>query len=33
LMNGTIEKTTGAYYFINWMFPHKVLRERAFILV
>ena len=33
LMNGTIEKTTGAYYFINWMFPHKVLREKAFILV
>jgi hypothetical protein len=33
LMNGTIEKTIGAYYFINWMFPHKVLRERAFILV
>lgn len=27
------EDTTGAYYFINWMFPHKVLREKAFILV
>ena len=28
-----IEQTTGAYYFINWMFPHTVLRERAFIMV
>ena len=33
MMTGFLEKTTGAYYFINWMFAHKVLRERAFILV
>jgi hypothetical protein len=33
MMNGCVEQTTGAYYFINWMFPHKVLREKAFILV
>lgn len=28
-----VEKTTGAYYFINWMFPHKVMREKTFIMV
>lgn len=28
-----VEKTTGAYYFINWMFPHKVMREKTFIIV
>ena len=28
-----VEKTTGAYYFINWMFPHKVMREKMFIMV
>jgi hypothetical protein len=28
-----IEKTTGSYYFINWMFPHTVMREKAFILL
>ncbi len=33
MMNGFLEKTTGAYYFINWMFPHKVLREKAFIML
>ena len=33
MMNGAVEKTTGAYYFINWMFPHKVLSEKAFILL
>jgi len=33
MMNGFLEKTTGAYYFINWMLAHKVLIERAFILV
>jgi hypothetical protein len=33
MMNGCVEQTMGAYYFINWMFPHKVLREKAFILV
>ena len=27
-----VEQTIGAYYFINWMFPHTVLRERAFIM-
>ena len=32
-MSKPIEQTTGAYYFINWMFPHTVLRERAFIMV
>ena len=32
-MNGLAEQTTGAYYFINWMFPHKVAREKAFIMV
>ena len=33
MMNGFLEKTTGAYYFINWMFPHKVMREKAFIMI
>jgi len=33
MMNGFLEKTTGAYYFINWMLAHKVLREKTFILV
>jgi hypothetical protein len=33
MMNGFLEKTTGAYYFINWMFPHKVMREKAFIML
>jgi hypothetical protein len=33
MMNGFLEKTEGAYYFINWMFPHKVLREKAFIML
>lgn len=28
-----VEKTTGAYYFINWMFPHKVMREKTFMVV
>ncbi len=27
-----VEKTTGAYYFINWMFPHKVMREKTFFV-
>ena len=33
MMSGLTEKTTGAYYFINFMFPHKVVREKAFILI
>ena len=27
-----LEETTGAYYFINWLFLHKVVRERSFLL-
>jgi hypothetical protein len=27
-----VEETTGSYYFINWIFPHQVVKERAFIL-
>jgi len=26
-------ETTGAYYFVNWLFFNKVVRERAFILI
>jgi len=33
MMSGLAETTAGAYYFINWMFPHKVAREKSFILV
>ncbi len=33
MMNEPVEKTTGAYYFINWMFPHTVMREKVFILI
>jgi hypothetical protein len=33
MMNDLAEQTTGAYYFINWMFPHKVAREKTFIMV
>jgi len=33
MMDGLAEQTTGAYYFINWMFPHKVAREKTFIFV
>ena len=33
MLNGLAETTTGAYYFINWMFPHKVAREKTFIMV
>jgi hypothetical protein len=32
-MPGLIEETAGAYYFINWLFPHKLQREKVFILV
>jgi len=27
-----VEETTGSYYFINWIFPHQVVKERTFIL-
>ena len=27
-----LAETTGAYYFINWLFFNRVERERAFIL-
>ena len=27
-----VEETPGSYYFINWLFPHKVTCEKAFIL-
>jgi hypothetical protein len=33
MMNNSVETNAGAYYFINWVFPHKVPREKAFILV
>ena len=33
MMNNSLETNAGAYYFINWMFPHKVPREKTFILV
>ncbi len=33
LMSNPVEKTAGAYYFINWLFLYKVPRERAFILL
>ena len=32
-MPGLVEETAGAYYFINWLFPHKLQRENVFIFV
>lgn len=33
MMNQKVEETSGAYYFINWLFPFKADREKSFFLL
>jgi len=30
--NQLMAETTGAYYFINWLFVDRIVRDRAFLL-